>query len=184
MWCSVIAVALQTELTSLSPSTDVPPAGLTLVDAEPGERSADPLLLSHYVQLPRGPEHLLSGVRVADDWQHWTHGLRLSSGESIISKDGLWVAKHWMRSRGRTDAEEGIIARQAQLNAVSEAFEVASRALEETDSRIEELRAKRTETERTIDAEQEALQGVQQTSSRLDTQRRAPHCRARATAES
>ena len=51
-------VALQTELTSLSLEYDVPPAGLTLVDAEPGERSADPLLLSHYVQLPRGLEHL------------------------------------------------------------------------------------------------------------------------------
>ena len=167
-------VALQTELTSLSPSADVPPAGLTLVDAEPGERSADPLLLSHYVQLPRGLEHLLSGVRVADDWQAALDARpSLSAGESIISKDGLWVAKHWMRSRGEADAEEGIIARQAQLNAVSEAFEVASRALEETDSRIEELRAKRTETERTIDAEQEALQGAQQTLSRLDTQRRA-----------
>ncbi len=167
-------VALQTELTSLSPSTDVPPAGLTLVDAEPGERSADPLLLSHYVQLPRGLEHLMSGVRVADDWQAALDARpSLSAGESIISKDGLWVAKHWMRSRGEADAEEGIIARQAQLNAVSEAFEVASRALEDTDSHIEELRTKRTETERTIDAEQEALQGAQQTLSRLDTQRRA-----------
>ena len=167
-------VALQTELTSLSPSTDVPPAGLTLVDAEPGERSADPLLLSHYVQLPRGLEHLMSGVRVAEDWQAALDArASLSAGESIISKDGLWVAKHWMRSRGETDAEEGIIARQAQLNAVSEAFEIASRALEETDSRIEELRAKRTETERTIDADQEALQDAQQTLSRLETQRRA-----------
>ncbi|MEC8001836.1 MAG: chromosome segregation protein SMC, partial [Pseudomonadota bacterium] len=167
-------VALQTELTSLSPSTDVPPAGLTLVDAEPGERSADPLLLSHYVQLPRGLEHLMSGVRVANDWQAALDARSsLSAGESIISKDGLWVAKHWMRSRGEADAEEGIIARQAQFNAVSEAFEVASRALENTDSHIEELRTKRTETERTIDAEQEALQGAQQTLSRLDTQRRA-----------
>jgi chromosome segregation protein len=167
-------VALQAELTSLSPSAVVPPAGLTLVDAEPGERSTDPLLLSHYVQLPRGLEYLMSGLRVADDWQAALDArASLSTDESIISKDGLWVAKHWMRSRGETDAEQGIIARQAQLNAVSEAFEVASRALEETDGCIEELRAKRTETERTIDAGQEALQGAQQTLSRLDTQRRA-----------
>ena len=167
-------VALQTELTSLRPSSVVPPAGLTLVDAEPGERSADPLLLSHYVQLPRGLEHLMSGVHVAEDWRAALDARAgLSADESIISKDGLWVAKHWMRSGGETDAEEGIIARQAQLNAVSEAFEVASRALEETDGRIEELRARRTETETTIDAGQEALQGAQQTLSRLDTQRRA-----------
>lgn len=167
-------VALQTELTSLTPCIDAPPAGLTLVDAEPGERSADPLLLSHYVQLPRGLEHLMSDVRVADDWQAALDArASLSADESIISKDGLWIAKHWMRSRGEADAEEGIIARQAKLNAVSEAFEVASRALEDTDSHIEELRAKRAETERTIDAEQEVLQGAQQTLSRLDTQRRA-----------
>ena len=50
---------------------------------------------------------------------------------------------------------------------------VVSRDLEDTDSHIEELRAKRAETERTIDAEQEVLQGAQQTLSRLDTQRRA-----------
>ena len=167
-------VALQTELTSLTPCIDAPPAGLTLVDAEPGERSADPLLLSHYVQLPRGLEHLMSDVRVADDWQAALDArASLSADESIISKDGLWIAKHWMRSRGEADAEEGIIARQAKLNAVSEAFEVASRDLEDTDSHIEELRAKRAETERTIDAEQEVLQGAQQTLSRLDTQRRA-----------
>ena len=167
-------VALQTEVTSLTPCIDAPPAGLTLIDAEPGERSADPLLLSHYVQLPRGLEHLISDVRVADDWQAALDArASLSAGESIISKDGLWIAKHWMRSRGEVDAEEGIIARQAKLNAVSEAFEVASRALEDTDSHIEELRAKRAETERTIDAEQEVLQGAQQTLSRFDTQRRA-----------
>ena len=167
-------VALQTELTPLTPCIDAPPAGLTLVDAEPGERSADPLLLSHYVQLPRGLEHLMSDVRVADDWQAALDArASLSADESIISKDGLWIAKHWMRSRGEADAEEGIIARQAKLNAVSEAFEVASRDLEDTDSHIEELRAKRAETERTIDAEQEVLQGAQQTLSRLDTQRRA-----------
>ena len=167
-------VALQAELTSLSSSIDVPPTGLTLVDAEPGERSADPLLLSHYIQLPRGLEHLMSGVRVAEDWQE-ALGARasLSVDESIISKDGLWVAKHWMRSRGEADAEQGIIARQSQLNAVAEAFEVASRALDGTDIRIEELRVKRAETERTIDAEQEVLQVAQQTLSRLDTQRRA-----------
>ncbi len=167
-------VALQAELTSLSSSIDVPPTGLTLVDAEPGERSADPLLLSHYIQLPRGLEHLMSGVRVAEDWQE-ALGARasLSVDESIISKDGLWVAKHWMRSRGEADAEQGIIARQSQLNAVAEAFEVASRALDGTDTRIEELRVKRAETERTIDAEQEVLQVAQQTLSRLDTQRRA-----------
>ena len=167
-------VALQAELTSLSSSIDVPPTGLTLVDAEPGERSSDPLLLSHYIQLPRGLEHLLSGVRVAEDWQE-ALGARasLSVDESIISKDGLWVAKHWMRSRGEADAEQGIIARQSQLNAVAEAFEVASRALDGTDTRIEELRVKRAETERTIDAEQEVLQVAQQTLSRLDTQRRA-----------
>ena len=167
-------VALQTELTSLTPCIDAPPASLTLVDAEPGERSADPLLLSHYVQLPRGLEHLMSDVRVADDWQAALDArASLSADESIISKDGLWIAKHWMRSRGEADAEEGIIARQAKLNAVSEAFEVVSRDLEDTDSHIEELRAKRAETERTIDAEQEVLQGAQQTLSRLDTQRRA-----------
>ena len=167
-------VALQAELTSLSSSIDVPPTGLTLVDAEPGERSADPLLLSHYIQLPQGLEHLMSGVRVAEDWQE-ALGARasLSVDESIISKDGLWVAKHWMRSRGEADAEQGIIARQSQLNAVAEAFEVASRALDGTDTRIEELRVKRAETERTIDAEQEVLQVAQQTLSRLDTQRRA-----------
>ena len=167
-------VALQAELTSLSSSIDVPPTGLTLVDAEPGERSADPLLLSHYIQLPRGLEHLMSGVRVAENWQE-ALGARasLSVDESIISKDGLWVAKHWMRSRGEADAEQGIIARQSQLNAVAEAFEVASRALDGTDTRIEELRVKRAETERTIDAEQEVLQVAQQTVSRLDTQRRA-----------
>jgi chromosome segregation protein len=167
-------VALQAELSSLSSSTVVPPEGLTLVDAAPGERSDDPRLLSHYLQMPRGLEHLISGVRVVDNWQAALDArTSLSTDESIISKDGLWVAKHWMRSRGEADAEEGIIARQSQLNAVTEAFEVASRALDETDGRIGELRAMRTGTEQAIDAEQEALQVAQQTLSRLDTQRRA-----------
>lgn len=167
-------VALQAELASLTSNTDAPPAGLTLVDAEPGEKSADPKLLSHYVQLPLGLEHLLSGVYIAEDWQSALDARAgLSANESIISKDGLWVAKHWMRSRTEADAEEGIIARQAQLNGVTEAFDAASSALAETDGRIEEFREKRTETERAIDAEQEALQAAQQTLSRLDTQRRA-----------
>lgn len=167
-------LALQVQLESLSSNTNAPPAGLTLVDLQPGTKSEDPKLLSHYVQLPRGLEHLLSGVRVAEDWQSALNNRAdLSEQESIISKDGLWVARHWMRSQTDADAEEGIIARQAQLNAATEAFDAASLALEETDQRIEAFRTKRSETERSIDAEQEALQGAQQTLSRLDAQRRA-----------
>ena len=37
-------VALQAELTSLNSSTDAPPARLALLDGEPGQKSADPML--------------------------------------------------------------------------------------------------------------------------------------------
>ena len=165
---------MQSDLGALDTAATVPPTGLTLIDAGATPRSSDPALLAHYIDVPRGLEYLISGVQVVDDWTAALNARsRLSSGESVISKDGIWVAKGWIRSRSQSDAEQGIIARQAQLNSVIEEFDVVAANLSATDQRVEDLRSKRSEAETTIDTEQELFQGAQQAVSQLDAKHRA-----------
>ena len=97
----------------------------------------------------------------------------LTDGQSVVSQDGLWVGRSWMRSRTQTDAEQGMIARQGRLTEISEGLERVSNNLAEVDAVLSALRQQRADLEQAIDGQQEVLQSAQQTVVQLESQKRS-----------
>ena len=111
-----------------------PPSGVSLIDSTLSEVSADPTMLLHYISGPAGIEDVLTGVRVVKTWQEAIAARsHLLSWQSVVSQDGLWVGRSWMRSRTQADAEQGIIARQGRLAEIIHEFERVSTQLAEVD---------------------------------------------------
>ncbi|MEM1191358.1 MAG: chromosome segregation protein SMC [Pseudomonadota bacterium] len=68
----------------------------------------------------------------------------LAAGESLITPDGLWVGRNWVRSLHGDDAEEGTLARQRELDELQTELEAlaadeakARAALAEAESAME-----------------------------------------------
>ena len=169
-WVSSMGANLQ-QLTSGSMQ---PPAGLSLVDAAHADQNSDTSMLAHYIKGPVGIRDALAGVRVVETWQQAMEARAgLTEGQSVVSQDGLWVGRSWMRSRTQTDAEQGMIARQGRLTEITEALEKVSNDLAKVDETLATLRQQRADREQAIDSQQEVLQSAQQKVVQLESQKRS-----------
>ena len=101
---------------------------------EPGitQSAAGDLLLAQ-VDTQLDLSHLLAGVYVAEDLQQaLTKRNQLTVGESVVTRDGIWLGKNWLRVSRDQNGEAGILSRQHEL----EDIEVE---LDELDAQQEEL---------------------------------------------
>ena len=66
-------------------------------------------------------DRLLAGVRVADDI-HAALKMRssLKSGESVITRDGIWLGQDWLRVVREADSHAGVLARGEEIRALKE----------------------------------------------------------------
>jgi len=97
---------------------------------------------------------LLQGVYLAEDLPE-ALGLRaqLAAGESVITRDGLWLGPQWLRVARDTDASEGVIARRQELEELDARIE----ALEAEVARLDEARTQGREAVQTIERERDTL---------------------------
>jgi chromosome segregation protein len=71
------------------------------------------------LQKVKGPAALtdfLKGVRTADSLaEALQQRASLSDGESVITKDGMWLGRHWLRVIRDNDERAGVLAREQEL---------------------------------------------------------------------
>jgi chromosome segregation protein len=71
------------------------------------------------MQKVKGPAALtdfLKGVHTADSLaEALQQRSRLAEGESVITKDGMWLGRHWLRVIRDNDERAGVLAREQQL---------------------------------------------------------------------
>jgi len=112
----VLGGLLQAPLTpTYADPTSAPKAGIALLDATPGVPPGDADRLSHHVRGPAAVLEFLHGVFVAPT----TEAARgraetLLAGESVVTPDGVWRGRGWVRHPRTGDAQSGVLAR-AQL---------------------------------------------------------------------
>ena len=82
----------------------------------------------------------------------------LANGESVVTPDGHWIGQGWHRRRSAADAAAGIIARQAQLDAMSEELGSTRQEADALEKRISELLQARAELEKQVSQAQQAQQ--------------------------
>ncbi|HTF95695.1 MAG TPA: chromosome segregation protein SMC [Cellvibrio sp.] len=116
-------------------------------------------LLSDKVHATWDASGVLAGIYIAE---HLNEALalrkQLNAGESVITRDGIWLSPHWVRVTRDTDASSGVIARKqeleelgAQLVDAEEQVELLTLQLEEGRATIKRLEQDRESLRREVD---------------------------------
>lgn len=100
----------------------------------------------------------LNNVLVADDLaQALSKRSSLSEQESIITKDGVWLGKDWLRVTRASDNESGILEREAELSEIYQKIEQQEAILEELEEVKEQLSEQLSQYEETWQTKQSQL---------------------------
>jgi chromosome segregation protein len=76
----------------------------------------------------------------------------LHAGESIITRDGIWIGQHWLRVSRDCDAHAGVIEREQDLRALRAEATEAGQSLHQLEGTLTEVRARASGLEATRDA--------------------------------
>jgi chromosome segregation protein len=95
------------------------------------------------VRGPAGLDALFEGI-VATDTLHEALQLRpdLRAGQSVITRDGIWIGPDWLRVSRDKDAHEGVIEREERLRAERGALDAQQAKHRAAESDLEALRSR------------------------------------------
>ncbi len=148
-------------------------SNLSLVEtqsATPGASAASGYLLeklSSSVQL----DQFLHGIRIADTLEAAMQmRSSLADGESVVTRDGVWMGRHWLRISNDKDARQGVLARETEIRELHQRLQVleqqATTLNDELIDKRESLQAEEKQREET----QVALNAIHAQLNQLQTQ--------------
>ncbi len=74
---------------------------------------------------------ILGSVYTAEDLNAATLKMQsLKAGESVITKDGLWLGSNWLRVRKEDDVQSGVIARKSEIDQLGEQLDAREADIE------------------------------------------------------
>ena len=88
---------------------------------------------------------------------------QLADGESLISRDGYWVGRHFLRVRRASEAESGVLARGQELERLGLEREEREAVLADLDEQLQQLQASQRQQE---DAREQQRRQVQEQARR------------------
>jgi len=142
---------------------------LRLVSGSPAVAVAGGSLLDK-VESPLDLTPWLGRVRPVEDLdQALVARASLCEGESLISRDGYWVGRHFLRVRRASEAESGLLARGQELDRLQAERDLLAERLGQHAERHEQLRA----TLRDEEQRREQLRHQHQALSREQAERQA-----------
>ncbi len=167
------AICVDNIETLLAPLSDLQATSLSFITS--GEKqdykSSRSDLLIHKIKAPQVVADLLKDIYVADDIFQATQLLKtLSSHESVITKDGIWLAKNWLRVRAQTDLKAGVIRRERELAELQTELATQEANVEKCNAELLASQEKLTELEKSREAAQKALAAVSARYSDLNAQ--------------
>ncbi len=151
--------------------SDMPAAQLTLVKGQASQQAAAPDSLASKVRGELPLVEMLAGIHIADNVQE---ALRLreqlKDGESVVTRDGLWLGKAWLRV-ARADSQDSVLKREAeivdlkdQMASLDSQSQTLTDQLEELTQQHDELEMRR---ETQLHAYNDAVRNYSQLSSSL-----------------
>lgn len=167
------AICVDNVETLLGPISDLSSSSLSFITA--GEKrdyktySAD--LLVHKIKAPQVVAELLNDIYVADDVSSAVEKLKhLAAHESVITKDGIWVSRHWLRVRSQNDLKAGVIRRERELAELHAELAVQETNVEQGTAELVASQEKLSQLENARTAAQKALASVSARYSDLNAQ--------------
>ncbi|KGF65931.1 chromosome segregation protein SMC [Pseudomonas lutea] len=164
-------------------------AGLDLA----GFSQGDLRLVSAGADVTRIPGSLLDKVETQVDLTHWLGPVKpvetlddalslrgqLSAGQSLISRDGYWVGRDFLRVRRASEAESGVLARGQEL----QRLEAEREEREATLAALDEQLLSQREQQRTQEDHREQLRRRLQDEARQQSELKAQLSAAKAKVE-
>ncbi|MFU8895953.1 MAG: chromosome segregation protein SMC [Gammaproteobacteria bacterium] len=112
---------------------------LAAMEAEP----TDAAMLAHHVEGVPAATALLRGVHAVEDLGAALAKRRaLSTSESVITRDGIWLGPNWLRVNRADDPHAGVLAREQEIRELRASIGGAAYEVEELAARHEEVRAR------------------------------------------
>ncbi|HMN45727.1 MAG TPA: chromosome segregation protein SMC [Povalibacter sp.] len=146
--------------------------------------SVDPGRLLAKVQGPSAISALLTGI-IAVDTLPEALSLRhtLLNGESVITRDGIWIGRDWLRVSRDKDVHAGVIGREKEMRELREAVSAAEERQESLQAEADTLRERLVELEQRRDSLQADVNRLHRSHSELSSQASALRSKAEQTAE-
>lgn len=121
-------------------------------DGAAERHAAEPGRLLSRVQGPPALAALLSGIIAVDTLAQALEKRRdLLAGESVITRDGLWIGREWLRVSRDQDVHAGVIEREQEMRELRQAVELAARQREAVQEELAQARSGLAEYERQRD---------------------------------
>ena len=149
--------------------------GLSLIE-QTESVPAGPAYLASRVSHAGGAESLLAGVRAVDDLATaMVQRGSLAAGESIVTRDGIWLGASWLRVTRRGEEHGGVIERQQELDSLAVSIETRQqrvagleRKLQQAQGQLKALEGQRQDSQRQL---QQVTREHAELSSRLSAHR-------------
>ncbi|MBB6244302.1 chromosome segregation protein SMC [Rhodanobacter sp. MP1X3] len=137
-----------------------------LASVDGGQGTID--TLAARVRGPAAALQLLASVQTAETLEEASRRVAtLSPYQSIITRDGDWLAPQWVRVRRAQGNQVGVLARERELRLLTEQIATLEAQLEEDGERLETLRTGKFEVERARDDAQRELYNAHRKQSEL-----------------
>ncbi len=122
---------------------------------------ADPALLLGKIRNHAGLEAILQGVFLAESIdQALRLRDRLQIGQSVVTRDGIWLGPRWLRVARDTDERGGVIQRENQIRDMRQQFD-------EYDAKVGRAEEIQAETREQLEELQESREKAQAEAGRL-----------------
>ncbi len=127
----------------------------------PGSTSAESLLSK--LEGPKTVTALVAGVLAVDglDKALSVRG-KLGDGESVVTKDGIWIGQSWLRVNRESDEKAGVIAREQDIRQQRSSVKSLQKNVSERSDQHDEIRQRLESLESTRDQFQRQLNEAHQ----------------------
>jgi chromosome segregation protein len=123
------------------------------------------------VQGPAAIGALLSGIIAVDSLNEaLTKRPTLLSGESVITRDGIWIGRDWLRVSRDKDVHAGVIGREKEMRDLRESVESAEQRRDSLQDQIAEARERVAALESRRDSLQQDVNRLHRSHSELGSQ--------------
>jgi chromosome segregation protein len=117
---------------------------------------------------------LISKVTADIDLEQFMHGIycaenlddalrmraSLGTGESIVTRDGIWLGKHWLRVHRQSDASTGVLARETNIRELQQKLSELETQAGEVTGQLETMRNQLQANEQKREELQSALNSM------------------------
>lgn len=104
--------------------------------------------------------------------------LQLADGESLISRDGYWVGRHFLRVRRASEAESGVLARGQELERLQGERDEREAALADLEENLQRLQASQRQQEESREQQRRLVQDEARRQGELKARLSAGQARA------